>query len=333
MAEHFWIVRVPQGEEYVQTAKEKGVIAVGFSINQSVENVTDRETMKELYRKEVPNVSEQKVRVAAGQLYRLAHVIQPGDWVLTPDRYTRTVLFGRVEGTYVFLKDILGPDFSHARKVKWAGKFSRDEMSVPLKNSSGGISTILNMDQYASELQRLIRQEPRSSETVTTEEKEPPEVPFHEEAKAKADELISDIISRIDPMELQELVAGLLQAMGYRTRVGPMGRDQGVDVVAYPDALGFQTPRIKVQAKHRQNPAGGPDIRNLVGALNADERGLFVSTGGFSKDARTEAGKSSRITLVDADELVLLLTEHYDKLDSDYKAMVPLRKIWVPVKE
>ena len=114
--------------------------------------------------------------------------------------------------------------------------------------------------------------------------------------------------------------------MGYRTRVGPSGRDQGVDVLAYPDALGFQSPRIKVQVKHRQNPAGGPDIRNLVGALNADERGLFVSTGGFSKDARTEAGKNSRITLVDADELVLLLTEHYDKLDPDYKAMVPCAK-------
>lgn len=333
MSEHFWIVRVPWGEEYIQMAKEKGIIAVGFSISRSVEKVTDREAMKELYRKEVPNVSEQKVRVAAGQLYRLAHVVQPGDWVLTPDRYERTVLFGKVMGTYVYQKDVLGPGFSHARKVKWLGKFSRDEMSLPLKNSAGGISTILNMDEYATELLRLTRQAPHSPEHGTPEAPEPPEVPFHEEAKAKADELIGDIISRINPMDMQELVAGLLKAMGYRTRVSPPGPDKGIDVSAWSDPLGFQTPRIKVQVKHRQASAGGPEVRELVGALNADERGLLVSTGGFSKDARTEAAKNSRVTLVDADELVKLLTEHYDQLDSDYKAMVPLRKIWVPVKE
>lgn len=333
MAEHFWIVRVPRGEEYVQMAKDKSVIAVGFAIKQSVKGVTDRDAMKELYRKEVPNASPGRVIVASGQLYRLAHVVKPGDWVLTPDRYSRTLMFGKVEGDYVFQQDVLGPGFSHARRVKWMGDFGRDEMSPPLKYSAGGIMTIQTVDKFASELLRLMKQKPSSVEPTRDDGDVGTETPYHEEVRAKADELIGDLISRIDPMDLQELVAGLLEAMGYRTRVGPSGRDQGVDVLAYPDALGFQSPRIKVQVKHRQNPAGGPDIRNLVGALNADERGLFVSTGGFSKDARTEAGKNSRITLVDADELVLLLTEHYDKLDPDYKAMVPLRRIWVPVKE
>lgn len=76
-------------------------------------------------------------------------------------------------------------------------------------------------------------------------------VPFYEETKSKAEELIADQISLIDPYQFQEVVPGLLEAMGYRTRVSERGMDHGVDVIAHPDALGFETPRIKVQVKHR----------------------------------------------------------------------------------
>lgn len=118
--------------------------------------------------------------------------------------------------------------------------------------------------------------------------------------------------------------------MGYRTRVSEAGPDHGVDVVAHPDVFGFESPRIKVQVKHRQSSAGGPDIRNLIGALGEGEKGLFVSTGGYTTEARNEARKNPRLALLDAEEFVKLLIEYYPKMDSDYKAIVPLPKIWVP---
>ena len=155
--------------------------------------------------------------------------------------------------------------------------------------------------------------------------------PFHEETKARADELIADLMAKIDPYDFQDLVAGVLQAMGYRTQVSDPGPDQGVDVIAHRDALGLETPKIKVQVKHRQSSAGGPDIRNLMGTLGENEKGLFVSTSGFTNEAKNEVRKSARVTLIDGDGFVNLLTEYYDKLDSDYKSLVPLRKIWVPV--
>ena len=82
--------------------------------------------------------------------------------------------------------------------------------------------------------------------------------------------------------------------------------------------------------KHRQSSAGGPDIRNLIGTLGEGEKGLFVSTGGFTSEAKIEARKNPRIALVDSDEFVKLLTENYHKINSDYKAIIPLRRIWVP---
>lgn len=99
---------------------------------------------------------------------------------------------------------------------------------------------------------------------------------------------------------------------------------------AHPDAFGFEAPRIKVQVKHRQSSAGGPDIRNLIGTLGEGEKALFVSTGGFTSEAKIEARKNPRLALVDLDEFVSLLTENYHKMSSDFRAIIPLRRIWVP---
>ena len=325
----FWVVRVPKGEEFIKAIKKKGVVAVGFRIAKSLANVSDREEMKALYRVARPDATEPRVIVAAGQLYRVAHVIQDGDWILTPNRTTRTILYGRAKGKYVFLKDVLGSGYSHARKMKWLGEFSRDEMSISLKNSIDGWTTVMNIDKHGFELLRLMKQEIRKVKADEGEEEV--SVSLYEETKAKADEQIADLLMNIDPYDLQDLVAGLLQAMGYRTRVSERGPDQGVDIVAHPDVLGFEIPRIKVQVKHRQKPAGGTDIRNLAGTLTEGEKGLFVSTGGFSKQALSEAKEKPRLKLLDSEEFVDLLTEYYDRLDSDFRSFVPLRRIWVPI--
>jgi restriction system protein len=102
-------------------------------------------------------------------------------------------------------------------------------------------------------------------------------------------------------------------------------------VVAHPDALGFQDPRIKVQVKNRKGRAGGPAVRQFLGTLQGKERGLFVSTGGFTRDARHAAdGAQQRVTLLDRDDFIQLLLENYESLESAFKGMVPLRKVWVP---
>lgn len=327
----FWVVRVSKGQEVIEAVKSKGVVAVGFNIEQSVAKVEDREKMKEIYRSACPSAREGRVITSVGQLYRIAHVIKEGDWILTPDRDRRVVLFGQVKGSYQFIPNAIDEEHyhAHARKVDWKGEFSRDDMSTPLRNSMGGSTTILNMDKHSAELLRLFKGEKSNGGDGSEDNGEG--ISFYEETKTKADEQIGDLIAAIDPYDFQTLVAGLLQAMGYRTRVSERGPDQGVDIIAHPDALGFERPRIKVQVKHRTSAAGGPEIRNLVGTLGEQETGLFVSTGGFTKEALAEARRNVRpLTLLDADQFVDLLTEYYDELDAAYKALVPLRNVWVP---
>jgi restriction system protein len=75
-----------------------------------------------------------------------------------------------------------------------------------------------------------------------------------------------------------------------------------------------------------------PEVRELVGALRPGDRGLCVSTGGFSREARYEAERSEiPIRLVDLDELALLILRHYDQFDSDGRAILPLQRVYWPV--
>ncbi|GJL50944.1 MAG: hypothetical protein NPIRA01_21710 [Nitrospirales bacterium] len=56
-----------------------------------------------------------------------------------------------------------------------------------------------------------------------------------------------------------------------------------------------------------------------------------MSTGGFTKDAHYEAERSSiPLTLMDLDELTAAITDHYEKLDPEARALLPLTRIYWP---
>jgi restriction system protein len=56
-----------------------------------------------------------------------------------------------------------------------------------------------------------------------------------------------------------------------------------------------------------------------------------VSTGGFTKEARYEAERGRvPVTLMDLDDLVKSLLEHYGHVDIDMQRLIPLRKVYWP---
>ncbi|WP_337250446.1 restriction endonuclease [Haloglomus litoreum] len=145
---------------------------------------------------------------------------------------------------------------------------------------------------------------------------------------------MSDIIANIDPRDLEELVAAVLRAMDYTAQTTAKGPDYGVDVIAHPDALGFEEPQIKVQVKHTTSAVGNQALGRFLGTINEGEKGLYVSTGGYTTPARREVRNHSRtVTLRDRDGFIELLLEHYPDLDQEYKAMVPLKRVYVPTEE
>jgi restriction system protein len=63
--------------------------------------------------------------------------------------------------------------------------------------------------------------------------------------------------------------------------------------------------------------------------LGEDDVGLFVATGGFTKDAEEEARtqEKRKVTLVDLERLFDLWVEHYNRLDDAARRRLPLRPI------
>lgn len=78
---------------------------------------------------------------------------------------------------------------------------------------------------------------------------------------------------------------------------------------------------------------GSQVIRSFIGALRPGDRGIFVSTGGFTREARYEADRSNiPVTLVDIDTLAELVVEYYEDFDPNGKALVPLVRIYWPAE-
>jgi restriction system protein len=155
--------------------------------------------------------------------------------------------------------------------------------------------------------------------------------PAFEEAEETAFEEIKSYIESMAPYDFQDLVAGLLEAMGYHVLwVAPPGADRGIDVLAGSDQLGVADPRIKVQVKRRSSASDVADLRAFMAVLGARDVGIFVSTGGFTRDAENEARthETRKLTLINLPRLLDLWVTHYDRVGEDKKRLLPLKPIF-----
>lgn len=143
---------------------------------------------------------------------------------------------------------------------------------------------------------------------------------------------IKQFIKNKGAYEFQDLVAALLRAMGYYTPfISPKGKDGGIDIIAYRDPLGIDTPRIKVQVKHYpENPVSPDAIRSLKGLINSGEEvGLFVTSGRFSNEAERFAREANvHIKLINGEDLISLWQEFYEKMNDEGKNLLPLHPIY-----
>jgi len=134
--------------------------------------------------------------------------------------------------------------------------------------------------------------------------------------------LAGDLLDKVrqsSPQFFEELIIGLLLAMGYggtsedAARALGQSGDNGVDGVVDQDPLGVD--QIYVQAKRyaEGNTVGAGDIRDFFGALNLKkaQKGIFFTTSSFSHSAiQTAKGLGMRIVLIDAQKLAKLMIKY-----------------------
>lgn len=152
----------------------------------------------------------------------------------------------------------------------------------------------------------------------------------YDEAEEQAWTEIEQYLRSMPPYDFQDLVASLLRGMDYHVSwVAPPGKDGGIDILAWTDPLGTRPPRIKVQVKRQGQAVNVDGLRTFMAVLSDDDVGIFVSVGGFTKDAAEEARtqEKRKVTLVDLEKLLDLWVEHYARLSDDARRRLPLKPI------
>ena len=256
--------------------------------------------------------------------------------MLTYDPSTRHYHLGRIDGDARYRPDDL-PSLPVQRPVTWISSVPRDALSDRAKGRLGAILTLFRVEeQTALELEAIAAGSvPANSESLSAlavDESDPEIIidPF-ENLQEQAVERVKDRLLSLDWDEMQEMVASLLRALGYRTIVSPAGPDRGKDIIASKDGFGFEPPRIVVEVKHRRGAMGAPEIRAFLGGRHAEDRGLYVSTGGFTREAHFEAERASTVThLMTLDDLARALTENYERLDDRGRTLLPLVRVYWP---
>ena len=223
--------------------------------------------------------------------------------------------------------------FSTINVVK-AGWLVKDKGTWSLTDEGrAAFKKITDPEAFALEAQRLYKEwakdQPPPPDEV--EEDAPNAAALLEEAEEGAWAEIQSHLEEMNPYDLQNLVAALLRAMGYHVSwVAPPGPDRGIDVVAHTDPLGIEGARIKVQVKRQQQSVGVSGLRSFMAVLGGTDVGIFVNTGGFSKDAETEARsqENRKIMLVDLKRLFDLWVEHYASIEERHRTLLPLRAVY-----
>lgn len=327
-----WMVRAEVGGKCFDEFKAKSIVAIGWTKMGDMSSLITRDAFTQAASKTFPDMKKMQVAISAGQTYRFVREIKIGDRVLTYDPSRRVYLVGTINSDYFYDISLLEDD-PNCRRVNWQGEISRDLISVATKNSLGAISTLFMLPEDAArEIESLLYAKKPVTLPVLTEDEDVAVDTLLRDIQGKAFEFIKDKVSKLDWEEMQLLVAGLLRAMGYKTRISPSGPDRGKDIVASPDGFGFESPRIVVEVKHRSGiQMRSSEIRSFLGGRHKDDKGLYVSTGGFTKDARYEAERASiPLMLMDLDDLVIALLEHYEKMDMDTQRLILLRKLYWP---
>lgn len=276
----------------------------------------------------------------ASQVWPFAHDMKAGDLVVLPLKTQPAIQIGKIVGDYRF--EPLGPDpYYHVRPVQWIGEaIPRSHFGKDLLFTFGAFMTICRVQRNNAEeriaAMRATGWKPENLVGAGTVTKSDAPLTDDEVQDSDLDELASDqiaqlIMARFKGHGLTRLVQAILTAQGYTTYRSPEGADGGADILAGAGPLGFGRPKLCVEVKSEDSPIDRPTVDKLLGAVSkfgADE-GLFVSWGGFKSNVQKELAASFfKVRLWSRKELLEQLFAHYEELDEDLKAELPLKRIW-----
>ena len=301
-------------------------MAIGWKeIGNLREIPANRDDFKKKYVQVYPDASKGAVATCAGMLYRFCHEVQIGDYVVYPSKSDRMINIGEITGDYEFVPD--AHEYVQQRNVKWLKHIPRTSFSQGALYEIGSALSFFAVKNYADEFLSAL-DKGFKKHAAANDEDDTVGATAEDIIESTKDFILKELSRNLKGYALEEFVADLLRAMGYRTTVSPQGGDSGIDITAYKDEL---PPRILVQVKSQDSDIKETTIQSLKGAMREGDYGLFVTLSNYTKNAQKYLESTPIIRGINGTELVDLILKYYEDLDIKYKKMIPLKMVYIPV--
>lgn len=309
---------------YTQQFIDGGYVAIGWLPNNNLSEITSRDELYPLYKKEYPkDTSNVVIGQQVGQIARFLLEMKSGDYVITPAQNTEFIYYGIIEeNAYFFAANSDGCPYIHRKKVKWHKEpIQRSQFSVPFQNTIRSSLTVFFISHKKN--------------FFTTIGK--PELVPEAEIKVEFDYYTS-ILNRIlelDDQEFEILITHILNALGFEgsEHKGKVG-DGGVDATGELNVANMAKIKLFVQAKRYK--LGSKISANVVKSLRANipagGQGAFITTADFQKQAKDIAVEQGfpRIGLINGEQLVDILAEHWNDIPIEFQDKLNLKVGLVP---
>jgi restriction system protein len=306
---------------------KQNCIALGWdAMGDLSELPPDREAFKQRYVQAYPDAKKGGIATVSGVPFRFLHEMKQGDLVAYPSKQDKQIHIGRIVGEYRY-EPAGEKGYPHRRKVKWLKHVPRLDFTQGALYEIGSALSLFQIKNYADEFRAVV--EGKDTAVVTVDQDETVSGVSEEIEDTTRDFVLKRLAQQLKGLPLEGFVVHLLQCMGYHARLTPKN-EPSVDVIAHKDDLGIEPPIIKVQVKSSPGTATDKDVSALYGKLSPSEYGLFITLGTFSPQSRNFEQSKANLRLIDGDELVELIFQHYEKFDSQHKGMIPLKRVYVP---
>ena len=312
--------------EYEEKLINKDIISIGWKELGELNKIKPKtkEEFKKHYNKTYPGNTKKSIAQSVGQLYKFIYEVNIGDYIIFPTKYNRMINIGQVIGEYFY--DEKEEKFAHKREVKWIKSVPRTSFSQGALYEIGSFLTLFRIKNYANEFLNILE----NKKNNTIEEDESIEITSDAIIENTKDYILKNLSKKYKGYDLEDVVADLLNAMGYKTKISKRGGDRGKDIIAYKDEL---PPRIIVQVKSQDSDIAESTVQSLKGAMKEGDYGLFVTLSDYTKNAKKYLENMPIIKSINGSELVDLILKYYDYMSDDFRKEIKLKKAFIPVVE
>lgn len=125
---------------------------------------------------------------------------------------------------------------------------------------------------------------------------------------------LAEVLQNMDPYGFERLTQRVLRECGFtQVEVTKKSGDGGIDGTGKLKINGIFSFNVAFQCKRYKGAVGASDIRDFRGSLTTDiEKGVFITTGMFTKAAKEEASNPGKqqIDLIDGEEFINKIAQY-----------------------